>query len=595
MSEITSMDAVRDAAQSFTRDGRVLTVPNMDTPVGVFADGLNVDEQPNKVEMSDELAASVEDHFEEINQETPASVDDEREAMIANLHTAIARVQFNTQNVIIPAITAMHNDYASRQGASSQADCRVESFNYDPIHNDPRLVNHINDRYARVRPLAEYRTFMLKPLSAETIIEMVAVNNPHLDQEQVTEWALKIPVERIEAVWTALFGTGHVVNPASLDFLRLANAPFNIDELLMAYFICGHYIENPQTVPGESVTLDEWNNVVRLLHEMLGSYVLRAYARRIEAREREQLVLRYDADKYIENRKVVVIINGDVAPQWLAKGGNIQAILGAAIEGTGLDTVASIEAKSDYLVNRWVATYPLIKQAAIDAAERSRRQDIVAAFMSQVNETALKDRAIPNLRGVLADAMRYIRIEDTKNPYTVFATLICKVYFPQSTYLDYLQAIDEYGQHFPDASVRELNTQGLISLVALFLAAQIKVEDFEADVDPNAKLPEAEAESETGAEPLFQEEAEGKAEVDEDVVESVPESDDGLPPMAEGEDEFDEVEETEADPYDSVAEAGALTEEEAAETEEESVVDEAEVEAEEQAEEEQEEEEAPLA
>lgn len=493
-----TLDVVRDAARTFTEQGQVLTIPNPEFPLAVFADGYNCEAEGNQIGMSDELAASVEDHFEEINQEAPENVGEERENLISNMHTAIAKVQFNTQNVIIPALKAMASDYASRQTVSSQPDCEVDTFIYDPIHNDPRLVNHVQTRYARVRPLPEYRTFILKPIEAAAIIEMVAVNNPHLDQEQVTEWALKIPAQRIEAVWSELFGTHRGITVSNLSFLNPNAFPFNVDELTLAYFICGHYIENPQEVPTESVTMEEWTQVVQLLHEVLGFYLLRAYGNRADARQSNVLVLRYVGDRPVENRRVRVTLNGDVSEAWLLKGGSVEALLGAAIDGGNVVHAEGVDAKADYYIRRWTATYPLIKQAALDHSEARRRQDVIDTFVYQAGLDPLRElNDGKNVREKLAEGMRYVRSEQLENPYNVFGTLITNVFFTEPMYKLYLDTIDEYGQNFPAADLRELSTQALISLVAIFQAQQIKVETFNPDVDPEAKLPVPEAVDET--------------------------------------------------------------------------------------------------
>ncbi|MFO5854842.1 hypothetical protein, partial [Klebsiella pneumoniae] len=48
---------------------------------------------------------------------------------------------------------------------------------------------------------------------------------------------------------------------------------------------------------------------------------------------------------------------------------------------------------------------------------------------------------------------------------------------------------DEFSQMYPEATLRELNTQSLISLMAAWLSQQIKVERSTGVVDSYAKLP----------------------------------------------------------------------------------------------------------
>lgn len=488
MSIAQTLDVVRDAAQILTRDGKVLTFASAEYPLAVFADTYNVDEPAQPVELTDELTASVEDHFEEVNEDTLPSTDTSREALIENTHLGLSKTLFTTNNVIIPAIKDMHSYFAGLQSRTSQPEYRVEPFVYANIHDSAILVNHVNTRYTTVRPQQEYVTYRLNPISADSIIEAVAVNNPHLEQEEVTEWCLTLGADKIEAVWNSLFGQGGSVSINGLSYMTLQAAPFNVDEIALAYFICGHYMDNPQQVPGQEVTLEEWTVKMHLLHECFGFYLGRAYQFRMEQRETGELILRNEAIRPIETRRAVVIVNNDVSAPWLAAGGDIQAVLGAAVDNPGITHLEQIEKNRETYIKRWMAIYPLIKQAAIDYADRSIRSDVIDTFLRMGRETALKDMHVDQLDQRMQASLRELDRNDLKNPYKTFATLIVDVYFPNSNYKMFLEAIDEYGQDFPAATLRELNTQAIITLTAIFLAKQIKVEGYIADIDPNAVI-----------------------------------------------------------------------------------------------------------
>lgn len=479
MYQSETMDAVRDAAQQLTREGKVLTTGNPEFPLAVFADTYKVDAEPTNTDLPQEEMVAVEEHFDAINQDSTPSEDDTREGLIANLSTGVAKVQFNTSNIIIPAIKAMHASFAGMQTNSSQPEYAVRAWRYLAPHNSATLVNHINTRYTTVQPKDSYRSFHLEQQSADAIIEMMAVNNPHMEQEEVTEWALQVGSERLEAVWNSLFASHGQVVPAGLEYLTPQSAPFNVDDILVAYFLCGHYTDNPVVVAnGEDVGIDDWEHALKLLHEMFGFYLGRAYQRRADAREQGEMILKNEAVNPIDTRRAVVIVNGDVFDPWVAAGGDIQAILGAAVENSGVTDVRHLDANAPKFIARWHAIYPLIKQAAIDAAERQCVNNVIAAFREVASQEPLKERYSAEVETKLIEALRYIRRDDYQNPYKVFSTLICRVYFPESTYIEYLDAIDSYGQDFPRATVRELATQAMISLIAIFQAKQLVAQPF---------------------------------------------------------------------------------------------------------------------
>lgn len=514
MYQSETMDAVRDAAESLTREGKVLTTGNPEFPLAVFADTYKVDDQPTNTELPPEEVVAVEEHFDAINQDSTPAEDDTRESIVSNLHTAVAKVQFNTTNVIIPSIKAMHSHYANMQSASCEPEYAVRAWRYAAPHNSATLVNHINTRYTTVRPKDSYRSFQLETQTAEAIIGMMAVNNPHLEQEEVTEWALALGSERIESVWSSLFASGGVVVPNGLEYLSAQAAPFNVDDILVAYLICGHYIDNPVIVPDVSVDVDEWEHTIKVLHEMFGFYLSRAYQRRADAREQGAMILTNEATNPIDTRRAVVVVNGDVFDPWVVAGGDIQAILGAAVENSGVTDVKHLDANAHKFIERWHAVYPLIKQSAIDYSDRQRTNNVVAAFREVSRQDPLKERFTPETERALVEGLRYIRRDDYDNPYKVFSTLICRVYFPESTYLEYLDAIDQFGQDFPKATVRELATQAMISLVAIFQAKQIVAELFMPEINPDGPTEEGGAIDDSGLLALADPEDEGSEEAE---------------------------------------------------------------------------------
>lgn len=560
MYQTETMDAVRDAAETLTREGIVLTIGNPEFPLAVFADTYKVDDVPTNTELPNEEIVAVEEHFDEINQESTVVEDDTRESIVSNLYAAVATIQFNATNVIIPAIKAMHTKYATMQSGACEPEYSVRSWRYLAPHNSPGLVNHINTRYTTVQLKDTYRSFHLESQSADSIIEMMAVNNPHLEQEEVTEWALQVGSSRLEAVWSSIFQTDVVV-PATLPYLTAMSAPFNVDDILAAYFICGHYIDNPQNVPGVSVDLDEWEHTLKVLHQLFGFYLTRAYTRRADQREFGLMILTNEATNAINTRRAVVVCNGDVFDPWVLAGGDIQAILGAAIENTGITDARHIDANAAKFIARWHGVYPLLKQAAIDYSERQQFNNVISAFHEITSTDILKELYTPDLPKRLQDAMGYIRRDEYVNPYKVFSTLICRVYYPESTYIEYLDAIDQYGQDFPKATVRELATQAMITLVAIFQAKQITSEPFQPEIidtdevgqydDSNLLAVVGELEDETV------EDVTNMTEVSDDI-EGLDNEVDGdidlTEPVDSGEEESEEVADTIDDDFDDESE-----------------------------------------
>lgn len=483
MSDIANtVQSVKLIAQQLTESSQVLVVPNPEFPVAQFASGYAVDEPTAGPEVSEELMVAVEDHFEEMNEEQPVTVEEDNADMVGLVAAALGKIQYNVANVVIPGIDSMVRDFNERQQASTSADIRADVFRYNAIHSEPRLTSHLQN-YANVNPQPNYRTFILPAQGVEQIIEMVSINNPHAEREQITEWLLGVDPEVISRTYADLFNRNKALTVGELPFVVGTNAPFNVDALLLAYFLAGHLGENPCEPIGETnVSYEDWVQTTRMLHEMLGAYLLRAYQRRADDQRNGVLVLRAEAANAIENRRLVVWLNGDVEPQWRAANGDLSAVLGSALENSGSQTLDRLEERKVYFIQKFQSIYPLIQQAATDNAERSRRQDMIEAFVTQAGQGTLAEMQVDGLRDKVIDAIRQVRPEQLCNEFVAFGQLICRIYFPESTYWEYMQLMDKAGQDAPEASRRELSTNALFSLYAVWAASQIQVERFKPEV-----------------------------------------------------------------------------------------------------------------
>lgn len=522
MSDIANtVQSVKLIVQQLTESSQVLVVPNPEFPVAQFASGYAVDQAPTNTEVTPEMTASVEDHFEEMNEEQPITVEEESADLVSLVAAALGKIQYNVANVVIPGIDSMVRDFNERQKTSTSADVRADVFRYNAIHSEPRFTTHLQN-YANVNPQPQYRTFILPAASVEQIIEMVSINNPHAEREELTEWLLKVDPEVISRTYNDLFSRNRSITVSELPFVTGANAPFNIDALVLAYFICGHLTENPMDVIGErDVDLQVWNQTMRMLHEMLGSYVLRAYTRRAEDYRNGVLILRSESSNAIANRRLVVHLNGDVEPQWKAANGDISEVLGSALESEGSQTLTRLAERKVYFIQKFQEVFPLIQAAAEDNADRSRRKDMIEAFMAQAEQGTLAEMQVDGLREKVMEAIRSVRPEHLCNEFIAFGQLICRIYFPESTYWDYMQLMDRAGEKDKEVSRRELSTQALLSLYATWAASQIRVERFAPEVIEQApaaleeptgeEAGEAIEDAATGEGPLVEE---GNAEAD---------------------------------------------------------------------------------
>ena len=489
MSIVASVKIVSPVARALTEGRRMAVLKSMFAPVSEVVRSLQNPVRPNLLAFSTRIALESEDQVAGANEilvgADQAAIGDQ----VGNLVRAVNAMTFTARNVIVPTVDALVNQYLNRQAASNQPNVSVNVFKYNDVHSEPALVNHVSSKYSDVMARPEYRSFILQQLSAEGIVTLVSEKNPHLDRAQVIEWLLEMGADRIAAVWTKLFGTSRTFDFTTASWMHPSNWPMQVDELLLAYCLTGSMLEEPREVIGESVDLAEWERAIGVLHELIGSKLLQAYTYRAQDAKNQRLIITSDAKDAMRTGVVAVLVNGDVYNGWLSAGGDIQALLGAAIYEPALKTATALAPVASDLSARWSKYYPVLRQACVDNCVRGRRRDVATVFLSS---------SIPSVEGLPAidqgvaqqrlDAeLRSVQDDQYDKPFQLFAELVCRVYYPtQPLYVGFMRSMDRYAKIHPEATGRELAVEASLELIATWLCSQIDTVGYTPVVDPSA-------------------------------------------------------------------------------------------------------------
>lgn len=489
MSIVASVKIISPVARALTEGRRMAVLKSMFAPVSEVVRSLQNPVRPNLLAFSTRIALESEDQVAGANEilvgADQAAIGDQ----VGNLVRAVNAMTFTARNVIVPTVDALVNQYLNRQAASNQPNVSVNVFKYNDVHSEPALVNHVSSKYSDVMARPEYRSFILQQLSAEGIVTLVSEKNPHLDRAQVIEWLLEMGADRIATVWTKLFGTSRTFDFTTASWMHPSNWPMQVDELLLAYCLTGSMLEEPREVIGESVDLAEWERAMGVLHELIGSKLLQAYTYRAQDAKNQRLIITSDAKDAMRTGVVAVLVNGDVYNGWLSAGGDIQALLGAAIYEPALKTATALAPVAADLSARWSKYYPVLRQACVDNCVRGRRRDVATVFLSS---------SIPSVEGLPAidqgvaqqrlDAeLRSVQDDQYDKPFQLFAELVCRVYYPtQPLYVGFMRSMDRYAKIHPEATGRELAVEASLELIATWLCSQIDTVGYTPVVDPSA-------------------------------------------------------------------------------------------------------------
>jgi hypothetical protein len=243
--------------------------------------------------------------------------------------------------------------------------------------------------------------------------------------------------------------------------------------------------------------LDEWETAITTLHRVLGASLCRVYERRARDRRRERVVLSYEADDAINRGRVVVYVNGDVYPEWLEKGGDVKILLGAAVSAPNRLHAADFEDRRNELMQVWERKHYLIRQAKLTNYLRQRRDDLKFMFLHpayDVKELLPKIESQQALEERIHKEVMSLRDTDMDDIARTIMRLVCVIYYPNTPYREFLETMDQVSADHKDLPPREVATVAAIEMTAAWLASQVQVNRFEANViHQETRVPEPES------------------------------------------------------------------------------------------------------
>jgi hypothetical protein len=478
----STVTVARPLAETLTANGLLLRPKSPNFPVAVMADHFRAPLQAEHRELSGERTDQVVENFRHLNAKVTDLAADEFDQLVELMSFGLERMLTTVREAVIPTCKAIRSGYDSRSEVSRLAQIEVKPLVLHKIHDEPGLTSHIADRYLSVPQAEAYRSFLIATPSVETLVQWLSANR-HVDAALTADWACGVGADTLRLVWSRLFGTARSLTAQQLSFRDLGGFPFNVDAVLTAYLLTHYLLENPQDVTGEGVSLDEWEHAILLQHQYFGAQLAQGYVKRAQARTRQRVVWRYEAEQPMTDGRVVVVVNQDVYPDWLSRGGDVKALLGAAIADPARTHAADLTAVQADLIAVWERKHYLIRQSRLDNYLRQRRSHLRTLLLvppQDVRELLPKDISAPELEGRVAKLLQSVQEEDLHDINRVISKLVCEVYYPNTPYRSFLDAMDRIAADQGDLPPREVATIAAVEMIAAWLAQQVSSLPFEA-------------------------------------------------------------------------------------------------------------------
>lgn len=477
----TTLSVALPVAEALTHNNTLLAPKAAHYPVGVMAGHYRVPVDASHQPLGPDLTVQLVKAFHEYNEHPSEVAEAEFDRLTELMANGLEQMLVTVRERVVPVCKMMRQRFEESGETKRLAQIEVTPFVFHNIHNEPGLTEHVYT-YHNLKGRPTYRSFILPTPSAETMIEWMA-KTEHVDGQLVKQWALeRVGADDLEAVWLQLFGSRREIYSTDLDLASLGKMPFNVDKLLAAYFLTSYLCANPQDVTGESVSLEEWEEVTATLHRFLGASLCRLYERRARDRQRGRIVWSYEADDALKRGRVIVHVNNDVYPDWLERGNDVKVLLGAAVAAPSRMHMADFEGQEEALIRAWDRKHYLIRQAKLTNYLRQRKDDLKFMFLHpayDVKELLPEGQSQKDIEARLEQQLKALREEDMDDMARTVTRLVCGVYYPNTPYREFLETMDQVAQTHKDLPAREVATVAAIEMTAAWLSSQVQTASFE--------------------------------------------------------------------------------------------------------------------
>lgn len=400
--------------------------------------------------------------------EAPVTGEVEHDSIIERtVAAAAAAVEKNlnqAREVVVPMIKSVVESTTAYMDASAQS-------SLSPLVVAPYYYKAIWDCPITVELVSKYANFQVeqvqlgKPFPRPADLRAALLTGAGRYDEEVVAFANAVGDDKLEYVWTAVFGGG--VAGSLNQVLRVTYD--GADNCLLTFLFARRLMD--EIPDGLDMELSAYNAYVSSIMAQAGRATARVYAQRESDISVKRLVLAYPA-----NQEGEVIVLGDVYNAWLEAGGAAEILLGASVTDRQVGYQDLLNGKERYL-REWQRYYAALQTKAsmvrFDSLVAGLRQAMTAIINSDDSNLQLEDRAVYHQR--LKERLQHVKPKDIEELWHIARKTVCRVLFPHTNAEMILNAIDAAVKAHPEMDIREAGLWATIDYVAQWVAGLIDV------------------------------------------------------------------------------------------------------------------------
>lgn len=382
----------------------------------------------------------------------------------------------NVINPMVKAVAQETEEYVQAAESVKKTYVSVVPVFYRSIW-DTQALGEMVARYDET-PVVKVALNLVVPYAADrdSLLDLAKTGARRFDEE-VEAFFESLPENFPEETYRMTFG---VDRSLTLDDVAVVSDAISnqhcLDRALLIHLFSRKLMQNvPEGVPA---SLDDYRNYMANLISQTGRIINGIMRRRELAIKQRQLVVYWPMGlDRLGGEPINIPVNGDVYKEWLSKGGEPDAIIGAYIGDQEKGFTALLEKKESYIAD-WER-----RSRVLGTTQRLQRfnhavEGMAQAVTRQINDMDEEQLPVPRevLHQRLKDHLSMLHGNFYDRVYDYARKLVCTVIFPHTMGLKILCAIDNVAKDYPDIEVREAALLATIEIVAEWVAKLCKVE-----------------------------------------------------------------------------------------------------------------------
>ena len=349
---------------------------------------------------------------------------------------------------------------------------------YSSFWQSPAL-DALSGNYSETSPIElSVRKLIPGEFSVNGNAPELKLNSMILDGE-IADFVSGLTPEFVNAVYGSYFDRDGHEWTYGTDALNIYTGDRNV--ILLTFLYACYFSAMTEIPTGVTATADDYRDYMVTLKAELGRRINRLIALRGEDVKFNRLVKSFPAETinnlFGSDTRNAIVVNGDIYDQWLAKGGDVDILLGSYVTSRETDPAKLIEFGTAFK-EAWANTSALLNEKTRSNLQAITREALLVSTATIIanapaDRFAAEKSVLQKQLGAVIESIHNSMLSDLERCVT---RIVCRTFFPHLMTERILSEMEHQAKVNPNLKPREAATLAGIVILAQFYAEQLLVE-----------------------------------------------------------------------------------------------------------------------